>query len=391
MFHEKKRKITILGSTGSIGTQALDIVRLHRDKLEIYALVAGSNSSLLIKQAKEFNPVAVVIADETKYDEVKSALSEFDIHVWTGSDSVEDVASSTEADMVLAAMVGFVGLAPTLAAIKAGRTIALANKETLVVAGDLIMKMSRKYHAPIIPVDSEHSAIFQCLVGETQNPISKIILTASGGPFVDYSMKQLKEVTPSQALNHPNWEMGPKVTVDSATLMNKGFEMIEAKWLFDVNPSEIEVLVHRQSIVHSLVEFKDSSVKAQLGVPSMKVPIAYALLYPYRLKTDVPSLDLVLNSGLTFERPREDFPNLPLAYRSIEDGGLAPCVLNAANEIAVHRFLNSDIKFVEIPLLIENMLDTYSSKVETLSLDLLFSIDKEVRIKAKKWQPNKMF
>lgn len=385
--NQRKRSITILGSTGSIGTQALDIINRHPDLFEVYALVANRNSDLLISQARAFSPAVVVIADESCYLEVKDALKDLPIHVWTGKDSITGVAASQEADLVLTAMVGFAGLEPTIAALKAGRTIALANKETLVVAGEMITAMASQYNACIIPVDSEHSAIFQCLVGESCNKISKLILTASGGPFVDIPASELKSVRPEQALKHPNWKMGNKVTIDSASLMNKGFEMIEARWLFDVNPSDIEVFIHRQSIIHSMVAFEDGSLKAQLGLPDMRVPIAYALSFPYRKPTGVQAPSIQAMSSLSFEAPRtEDFPNLSLAYRSIEAGGVAPCILNAANEIAVERFLNHEIGFMDISHLIETMLNKYSSNcANPLSLDDLISLNKDVRHSASLW------
>ncbi|MDO4789470.1 MAG: 1-deoxy-D-xylulose-5-phosphate reductoisomerase [Porphyromonas sp.] len=384
---QRKRAITILGSTGSIGTQALDIIARHPDLFEVYALVANRSSELLISQAKAFSPAVVVISDDSYYLEVKEALKDLPIHVWAGMDSVISVAASQEADIVLIAMVGFAGLEPTISAIKAGRTIALANKETLVVAGEMITSLARKHKAPIIPVDSEHSAIFQCLIGENENKISKLILTASGGPFVDIPASELRDVTPERALKHPNWKMGNKVTIDSSTLMNKGFEMIEAHWLFDVSPSDIDVFIHRQSIVHSMVAFEDGSIKAQLGLPDMRVPIAYALSFPYRKPTGIELPSIHSMSNLSFEPPRiEDFPNLSLAYRSIETGGVAPCILNAANEIAVERFLSHEIGFTKIPQLIEAMLDKYSSSCASpSSLEDLISLNREVRQDASLW------
>jgi 1-deoxy-D-xylulose 5-phosphate reductoisomerase len=350
-----KRQIAILGSTGSIGTQALDVIREHKDRFEVYALTANNRVELLIRQAKEFMPEMVVIGNKEKYETLKEGLKDLPIKVWAGKEAIAQVAEASPVHVVLTAMVGYSGLQPTISAIKAGKTIALANKETLVVAGELITRLALEYKTPVLPVDSEHSAIFQCLVGEGNNPIETIILTASGGPFRNYSVKQLKYVTKEEALKHPNWNMGAKVTIDSASLMNKGFEMIEAKWLFDVSPDHIRVLIHPQSIIHSMVEFKDTSIKAQLGVPDMHLPIQYALAYPDRGESSfLERLDFEKFSTLTFEQPDTvKFRNLNLAYDAIREGGNMPCVLNAANEVAVEAFLKDQIGFPEISAVIE--------------------------------------
>lgn len=349
----KKRNLAILGSTGSIGTQALEVVREHKELFEIYALTANNNVDLLIQQAIEFKPEVVVIANEQYYSKLKEALSPYPIKVWCGADSIAQIVESEPIDMVLTAMVGYSGLKPTINAIKAKKMIALANKETLVVAGQLIVELAQEYQTPILPVDSEHSAIFQCLVGEN-SPIDKVLLTASGGPFRGYSRKQLESVTYKQALKHPNWDMGAKVTIDSASLMNKGFEMIEAKWLFDVEPKQIEVLVHPESIVHSMVQFQDASVKAQLSIPTMKLPIQYAFTYPYRLPAEIEKVDFFKLKSLTFEVPDTDtFRNLSFAYYAIDKQGNMPCILNAANEIAVAAFLQEKIGFLQMSGVIE--------------------------------------
>ncbi len=349
-----KRQIAILGSTGSIGTQALDVIREHSDRFEVYALTANNQVDLLIRQAREFMPEMVVIANEEKYEQLKEALSDLPIKVWSGSDAIAQVVQAEPVHMVLTAMVGYSGLKPTIEAIKAGKAIALANKETLVVAGELITQLALEYKTPILPVDSEHSAIFQCLVGEGDNPIEKIILTASGGPFRKFSLKELESVTKEQALKHPNWDMGAKVTIDSASLMNKGFEMIEAKWLFDVTPEQIQVLVHPQSIIHSMVQFSDSSIKAQLGMPDMRLPIQYALAYPDRLNASFERLDFSKYSSLTFEEPDMiRFRNLGFAFEAIKQGGNMPCILNAANEVVVAAFLQDKIGFLQMSDVIE--------------------------------------
>lgn len=343
-----KRKICILGSTGSIGTQALQVIEEHSDLFEAYVLTAGNNADLLIQQARKFTPCAVVIADESRYDDVKSALSDLPIQVYAGSEALCQVVTMEPVDMVLTALVGFSGLRPTISAIKAGKPIALANKETLVVAGELITALCKEYNVPMLPVDSEHSAIFQSLMGE-ESPIEKIILTASGGPFRKFSLDEMKNVTAAQALKHPNWDMGAKITIDSASMMNKGFEVIEAKWLFDVDADKIQVVVHPQSIVHSAVQFKDGAVKAQLGAPDMRVPIQLAMSYPVRLESSFPRIDWWDMQDLTFERPdMERFPCLAMAYESIRLGGNAACVVNAANEVVNLAFRQDKCGFLQM-------------------------------------------
>lgn len=352
-----KRKIAILGSTGSIGTQALDVVREHSDRFEVYAITANNNLELLINQAREFEPEIVVIANEGKYLALKDALSDLPIKVWGGSDAISEVVQDTAIDIVLTAMVGYSGLKPTISAIKAKKTIALANKETLVVAGELIVSLAMEYKAPILPVDSEHSAIFQCLNGEN-SPIEKILLTASGGPFRTFTQEQLTTVSKAQALKHPNWSMGAKITIDSATMMNKGFEMIEAKWLFDVSPAQVEVVVHPQSIIHSMVQFEDSSIIAQLGMPDMKLPIQYAFAYPHRLKSNFERLDIFKLGTMTFEKADTNrFRNLAFAYYAANKGGNMACILNAANEIVVDAFLKEKIGFLQMSDIIESTMD----------------------------------
>lgn len=384
-----QRRITILGSTGSIGTQALDIVARHPDELKVHALVCDTNTELLEKQARQFRPDVVVVNDVAKYKSLKKALSDLpSTTVRAGSEEVALVAGEYDADMVLTAMVGFSGLAPTIHAIKSGRMIALANKETLVVGGDLIKKLARERSAVILPVDSEHSAIFQCLKGEAPKEVEKIYLTASGGSFVDYSMDELRDITPEMALKHPTWSMGKKVTIDSASLMNKGLEMIEAHHLFDVDPENIEVVVHRQSVVHSMVGFRDGSIKAQLGKPDMRIPIAYALLFPMRSSSCVPLMTIKEMASLTFEEPKRDlFPCLDLAYRALEEGGTATCALNAANEVAVSRFLAREVRFTDIPRIIEHVLDNLPVR-NAASLDVLRAIDEEARKMARSWSPH---
>lgn len=357
----EKKKIAILGSTGSIGTQALEIAREQKDKIQVEVLTANSNADLLIAQAKEFNPNHVVIADESKYKMVKEALADEDIKVFTGSKSIADIMDITSADTVLTAMVGYSGLLPTIKAIENKKRIALANKETLVVAGELITKLCAEHKVDIIPVDSEHSAIFQCLVGENLNTIEKIILTASGGPFRGKKRSELAEVTRAQALKHPNWSMGAKITIDSATLMNKGLEVIEAKWLFGISGKQIEAVVHPQSIIHSMVEFTDGSIKAQMGLPDMKLPIHYAFFFPDRVKTDFKRLSFSEFNTLTFEQPdQETFRNLALAYEAMNKGGNMACILNAANEIAVDAFLKDKITFLGIAELNEKCMQKVS-------------------------------
>lgn len=349
-----KKKIAILGSTGSIGTQALEVIKANEDIFEVEVLTAQQNADLLILQAAEFKPNVVVIGDENLYDKVNSALDPLDIKVYCGQKALNSVVENENIHTVLTALVGYSGLIPTINAIKAGKHIALANKETLVVAGELITKLAIENKIDILPVDSEHSAIFQCLVGEYINPIEKIILTASGGPFRGKNIDYLKSVTKKEALKHPNWEMGAKITIDSASLMNKGLEVIEAKWLFDLKSEQIDVIVHPQSIVHSLVQFEDGSIKAQLGLPDMKLPIQYALGFPHRLKSDFPRFDFLNFPNLTFEKPDMDtFRNLKLAFEALEKGGNMPCILNAANEIAVEAFLKDKIGFLEMSDLVE--------------------------------------
>ena len=341
------KHIAILGSTGSIGTQTLDVARAHADKLTVEVLTAGHNSQLLINQAREFKPNAVVIADESKYNEVKSALADLDIKVWTGTKAIEDVVQMNTVDTVVTAMVGYAGLSSTIKAIEAGKNIALANKETLVVAGELITKLVAKHKVSVTPVDSEHSAIFQCLVGEPD--VEKLIITASGGPFRTKSFDELRTVTPQQALKHPNWNMGAKITIDSATMMNKGLEVIEAHWLFGIPYEQIEVTVHPQSIIHSMVQFIDGSVKAQMGLPDMQLPIQYALSYPDRWPSDFGRINFKSQQPLTFEAPDlEKFRCLALAYEALGKGGNMPAIMNAANEVAVDAFLKGRIGFLDI-------------------------------------------
>lgn len=350
----KKKQIAILGSTGSIGSQALQVVAEHPDLYEVYALTANNSVEQLIQQARQFMPEAVVIANENKYEELKQALSGLPIKVYAGVEALCQVVESGPIDIVLSAMVGYAGLKPTINAIKARKQIALANKETLVVAGELINSLANTYKAPILPVDSEHSAIFQCLAGEFNNPIEKIILTASGGPFRTCSLEQLSLVKKEQALKHPNWEMGAKITIDSASMMNKGFEVIEAKWLFGVRPDQIEVVVHPQSVIHSMVQFEDGSVKAQLGMPDMRLPIQYAFSYPYRIKSSFERIDFTKCTNLTFEQPdMKRFRNLALAYEAMNKGGNLPCIVNAANEIVVAAFLRDEIGFLQMSDVIE--------------------------------------
>lgn len=373
----QKQGIAILGSTGSIGTQALEVIAENPERFEVIVLVARQSTELLIQQARSFRPHLVVIQDETRYPEVSTALTPLGIQVATGSQAIEEAVALPEVDIVLTAMVGFAGLRPTLSAIQAGKTIALANKETLVVAGQLIQSQATRYGARILPVDSEHSAIFQCLIGET-SPVEKILLTASGGPFRGHSLQELEQVTVAQALRHPNWVMGAKVTIDSASLMNKGLEMIEARWLFDLPAEQIEVLVHPQSIIHSMVQFADGSIKAQLGQPDMRLPIGYALGLTERVANGYPRLDFTTQT-FTFEAPdTERFPNLALAYRAIQLGGTAPCVLNAANEVAVESFLAERISFRAMSKLISQALESHRSE-ETYDLALLEELDSTVR------------
>jgi 1-deoxy-D-xylulose-5-phosphate reductoisomerase len=385
MKQEERKKIAILGSTGSIGTQTLDVVRSHSDLFEVYAITANNNAELLIKQAQEFLPEIVVIANKQKYGQVKEALSDLPIKVWTGEEALSQVVQEEQIQIILTAMVGYSGLKPTISAIKAGKVIALANKETLVVAGELITQLAMQHRAPILPVDSEHSAIFQCLAGESNNPIEKILLTASGGPFRSFSHDKLATVTKKEALQHPNWNMGAKITIDSATLMNKGFEMIEAKWLFGVETNQIQIVVHPQSIIHSMVQFRDSSIKAQMGLPDMRLPIQYALAYPRRIFSDFERLDFNKFPILTFEEPdTQKFRSPALAYEAVRQGGNMPCILNAANEIVVAAFLEDKIGFLEMSDVIEKVMATIPF-VASPGLDDYIRTDEETRIKTKEW------
>ena len=380
------RGIAVLGSTGSIGTQALDVIREQRDALHVEVLSAHNNADLLVKQALEFKPNVVVIGNEGKWKEVNDALFDLGIKVYSGAEALEQVVETDGIDMVLTAMVGAAGLKPTMRAIQAGKHIALANKETLVVAGELVMAAARKRGVDIHPVDSEHSAIYQCLAGEFHNPIEKVILTASGGPFRGRDLASLEGVTKADALKHPNWDMGAKITIDSASLMNKGLEVIEAKWLFDVDPDQIDVVVHPQSIVHSCVQFTDGSIKAQLGLPDMKLPIQYALTYPRRLTNAFPRFSFMDYPELTFEQPdTKTFRNLALAFDALRTGGNAPAVLNAANEIAVARFLRDELTFLDLPRVVEHAMErvTLMSKP---SLDDLVASDAEARRVATEWR-----
>ncbi len=376
---EDKRRIAILGSTGSIGTQALDVVREQNDQLQVEVLTAHSNDKLLLEQALEFKPNAVVIGDESKYATLKDKLWDEGIKVYAGAEALEQVVAMEEIDMVLTAMVGSAGLKPTLNAIENGKHIALANKETLVVAGELVTKLAQEKGVNIYPVDSEHSAIFQCLVGEFHNPIEKIYLTASGGPFRGRKKDELADITKEQALKHPNWDMGAKITIDSATLMNKGLEVIEARWLFGLKTEQIDVIVHPQSIIHSVIQFRDGSMKAQMGLPDMKLPIQYALGYPNRMQNDFPRFNFIDYPSLTFEQPDMDtFRNLKLAFDALDKGGTAPCALNAANEIAVERFLKDEISFLDIFDLNERVMNE-AEFVSHPGLEQLLSVDAQSR------------
>ncbi len=356
-----KKQIAILGSTGSIGTQALQVIEEHPDQYEAYVLTANNRVDELIAQARKFLPEAVVIANEAHYPALKEALASLPIKVYAGEDAICQIVAEKPIDIVLTAMVGYAGLRPTIHAIRARKTIALANKETLVVAGELINELAHINHTPILPVDSEHSAVFQCLAGEADNALEKVILTASGGPFRTYSYEQLKHVSKAEALKHPNWEMGAKITIDSASMMNKGFEVIEAKWLFGVRPEQIEVVVHPQSVVHSMVQFEDGAVKAQLGMPDMRLPIQYAFSYPKRLKASFPRLDWAQCTQLTFEQPdTERFRNLALAYEALHRAGNMPCIVNAANEVVVDAFLHDRISFLGMSRVIEQTMERVS-------------------------------
>ena len=379
----EKRHIAILGSTGSIGTQALEVIRDNSAFFEVEVLTAYNNAELLIEQALDHQPNAVVIGNEQKYDQVNKALSAKNIKVYAGSKAIDSIVEMESIDVVLAAMVGFTGLSSTISAIKAGKQIALANKETLVVAGAYITKLAQEKGVNIYPVDSEHSAIFQCLVGEFHNQIERIILTASGGPFRGKTREDLRNVSKAEALKHPNWSMGAKITIDSATLMNKGLEVIEAKWLFALEPGQIDVVIHPQSIIHSLVEFEDGSLKAQLGLPDMRIPIQFALSYPNRLKSAFPRFSFADYPALNFDKPdMETFRNLAFAYEALKKGGNYPCILNAANEIAVDAFLKDEINFLQI----SDVIETSMHKVAFISspgLEDYFNTDKETRIRAK--------
>lgn len=380
-----KKKIAILGSTGSIGTQALEVVQEQPDSFEVEVLTAQRNADLLIEQAIKYKPNAVVIGDEAQYQKVKDALWNHDVKVYAGAEALGQIVESSEIDIVLTALVGFAGLRPTMNAIAAKKTIALANKETLVVAGDVVTAAAKENAVNIYPVDSEHSAIFQCLAGEWQNPIEKIYLTASGGPFRGRKAEDLVGVTKAQALKHPNWTMGAKITIDSASLMNKGLEVIEAKWLFNLKPEQIDVIVHPQSIVHSIVQFEDGSMKAQMGLPDMKLPIQYAMGYPKRLKAAFPRFNFLNYPQLTFEQPDKDtFRCLALAFEAMARGGNAPCILNAANEIAVAQFLEDKIKFLDIARMVEHTLEK-ATFVAKPTLDDYFASDAEARRIAAAW------
>ncbi len=381
MGETQKRHIAILGSTGSIGTQALDVISQHPEMFQVELLTANNNSGLLIEQAIKFQPNSVVICNEERYEEVSKALEPHYIKVFTGIDSICDLVKAEDIDIVLTAMVGFSGLRPTVSAIKAGKVIALANKETLVAAGEYITNLSQEYNAPIIPVDSEHSAIFQCLQGEQTKP-EKLLLTGSGGPFLNTSMSELCNVTKAMALNHPRWKMGAKVTIDSSSLMNKGLELIEAKWLFNMDPKDIEIVIHPQSIIHSMVQFHDGSVIAQMGVPDMRVPIQYALAYPYRVNLDTTRMNFAELAQMTFFKPDLDrFPCLKIAYQALEAGGTATCIMNAANEVAVKYFLEERIKFNSIPKVIIETLERCPVSKEK-DLQTIFDCDKEAAMTA---------
>lgn len=383
-----KKKIAILGSTGSIGTQTLEVVAAYPERYEVYALCAHRSIDKLIQQARTFHPEVVCIADETLYPALCEALSDLEIKVWAGEDAIAQMVTMPSIDVVVAAMVGYAGLRPTIEAIKAGKTIALANKETLVVAGEIICALAQQYHAPILPVDSEHSAIFQSLVGEDHSEIEKILLTASGGPFRTYTLDQMRQVTAAEALKHPNWDMGAKITIDSSSMMNKGFEVIEAKWLFGVPVDKIEVLVHPQSIVHSAVQFTDGAIKAQLGAPDMRLPIQYALSFPERLASDFPRVDWTQMTQLTFEQPDlQRFPNLQLAYEAMRRAGTVPCVLNAANEVVNLAFRQNKCGFLQMSEIIAETMDK-TSFIASPTYEDYVAIDKEARIKAQELLTN---
>ncbi len=373
----KKKQIAILGSTGSIGTQALQVIEEHPDLYEAYALTANNQVELLAEQARKFMPAAVVVANESKYAQLKELLADLPIQVYAGADALCEIVEAKPIDVVLASMVGYAGLRPTMNAIKAGKAIALANKETLVVAGELINALAQQYHTPILPVDSEHSAIFQCL--EMNNPLEKVILTASGGPFRTFTKEQLQYVTKEQALKHPNWDMGAKITIDSATMVNKGFEVIEAKWLFGVRPDQIEVVVHPQSVIHSMVQYEDGAVKAQLGVPDMRLPIQYAFSYPQRIKASFDRLDFSQMKALTFEQPDTDrFRCLALAYEALNRGGNMACIVNATNEVVVSAFLHDRISFLQMSEVIEQTMGKVTF-IQTPSYEDYVATDAEAR------------
>lgn len=385
METSKKRQIAILGSTGSIGTQTLQVVEEHSEYFEVYAITANTRVNELIEQARKFLPRVAVIADETKYSQLKEALADLPVKTLGGYEAICEVVQESAVDVVVTAMVGFSGLRPTIEAIKAGKEIALANKETMVVAGELINALATKHNVPILPVDSEHSAIFQCLAGEMNNKVEKLILTASGGPFRTWDIAQLANVTKEQALKHPNWSMGAKITIDSASMMNKGFEVMEAKWLFGVGAEDIEVVVHPQSVIHSMVQFADGAVKAQLGTPDMRLPIMYALSYPARLSSSFPRLDFGTLGELTFEKPDlEKFPNLQHAYTALSQGGNIPCVVNAANEVCVAAFLTDRIHFNDMPRLIERAMQQ-APFILNPTLEDYLATDKEVRKMVEEW------
>jgi len=376
---QQKKGVAILGSTGSVGTQALEVIAAYPEYFDLQVLTAQSNAALLIEQALKFQPNAVVIGDESRYEEVKAALASEDIHVYAGAEALCQVVEFGDVTVVLTALVGYAGLKPTLAAINAGKDIALANKETLVVAGELVTALAREKGVNIYPVDSEHSAIFQCLVGEFHNPLEKIYLTASGGPFRGWTTEQLRTVVPAQALKHPNWTMGAKITIDSASLMNKGLEVIEAKWLFNLKPEQIDVIVHPQSIVHSLVQFADGGMKAQMGLPDMKLPIQFALTYPERFPTDFPRFSFLDFPNLTFEQPdRKTFRNLDLAFRAMELGGSAACALNASNEVSVQAFLEEQIGFLDIARINEQVMEE-SQLIAKPTYEDYVALDSEAR------------
>jgi 1-deoxy-D-xylulose-5-phosphate reductoisomerase len=378
-----RKNIALLGSTGSIGTQTLEVIRGNNDLFSVFMLTAHFNSDLLIRQALEFHPLYAIICDESKYQQVKEALANTKVKVLAGIGAIIDMVTHPEIDIVLTAMVGFAGLEPTIAAVKAGKDIALANKETLVVAGELITGLAKKRNVKILPVDSEHSAIFQCLTGEENNTVEKIILTASGGPFRGRSLSFLKNITREDALKHPNWKMGAKITIDSASLMNKGLEVIEAKWLFDLDVSQIEVIVHPQSVIHSMVQFQDGSIKAQMGLPDMKLPIQYALTYPSRIKNNFKRFDFIDYPELTFEKPDTGtFRNLSIAFEALKIGGNMPCIINAANEIAVGGFLDNTVSFLAMSMVIEECMQKISF-IQCPVLEDYLNTDKETRIFAR--------